>query len=48
MTRPARAPNKGGDRAAAKSNYQKIIALVGKPDSDRPEVKAAYQALGRS
>jgi len=44
----ARAAEKLGDSAAAKANYEKLIALVGKPDSDRPEVKAAYQALGKS
>ena len=44
----AKAAEKLGDKAAAKANYQKLIALVGKPDSDRPEVKAAYQALKKS
>ena len=44
----AKAAEKLGDSAAAKANYEKLIGLVGKPDSDRPEVKAAYQALGKS
>jgi tetratricopeptide (TPR) repeat protein len=44
----AKAAEKLGDTAAAKANYEKLIGLVGKPDSDRPEVKAAYQALGKS
>jgi tetratricopeptide (TPR) repeat protein len=44
----AKAAEKLGDNAAAKANYEKLIGLVGKPDSDRPEVKAAYQALGKS
>jgi tetratricopeptide (TPR) repeat protein len=44
----AKAAEKLGDSAAAKVNYEKLIGLVGKPDSDRPEVKAAYQALGKS
>lgn len=44
----AKAAEKLGDNAVAKANYEKLIALVGKPDSDRPEVKAAYQALGKS
>jgi tetratricopeptide (TPR) repeat protein len=44
----AKAAEKLGDSAAAKANYEKLIALVGKPDSDRPEVKTAYQLLGKS
>jgi predicted Zn-dependent protease len=44
----AKAAEKLGDKAAAKANYGKLIALVGKPASDRPELKAAYQALGKS
>src|SRR6187455_2335078 len=36
----AKAAEKLGDRAAARDNYEKLIGLVGKPDSDRPEVKA--------
>jgi tetratricopeptide (TPR) repeat protein len=42
----ARAAEKLGDRAAAKANYEKLIKLVGQ-QSDRPEVKAAYQFLGK-
>jgi tetratricopeptide (TPR) repeat protein len=44
----AKAAEKLGDSATAKANYEKLIALVGKSDSERPEVKAAYQALGKS
>ena len=44
----AKAAEKLGDKAAAKANYEKLIALVGQPNSDRPEVKAAYQFLGKS
>jgi predicted Zn-dependent protease len=44
----ARAAEKLGDRAMAKANYEKLIALVGRQESDRPEVKAAYQFLGKS
>jgi predicted Zn-dependent protease len=44
----AQAAEKLGDRAAAKANYEKLIALVGTPESNRPEVKAAYQFLGKS
>jgi predicted Zn-dependent protease len=44
----ARAAEKIGDRDAAKANYEKLIALVGTTETDRPEVKAAYQFLGKS
>jgi hypothetical protein len=44
----ARAAEKLGDRATAKANYEKLIKLVGQPQSDRAEVKAAYQFLGKS
>jgi tetratricopeptide (TPR) repeat protein len=43
----AKAAEKLGDPAAAKANYEKLIGLVGQPQSDRPEVKAAYQFLGK-
>jgi tetratricopeptide (TPR) repeat protein len=44
----AKAAEKLGDRDTAKANYEKLIALVGTPESGRPEVKAAYQFLGKS
>jgi predicted Zn-dependent protease len=44
----AKAAEKLGDREAAKANYEKLISLVGQPKSDRQEVKAAYQFLGKS
>jgi hypothetical protein len=44
----AKAAEKLGDRATAKANYQKLIGLVGKTKSDRAEVKAAYQYVGKS
>jgi tetratricopeptide (TPR) repeat protein len=44
----AQAAEKLGDRAAAKANYDKLIALVGTAESNRAEVKAAYQFLGKS
>jgi tetratricopeptide (TPR) repeat protein len=43
----AKAAEKLGDRAAAKANYEKLIKLLGQPQSDRAEVKAAYQFLGK-
>jgi tetratricopeptide (TPR) repeat protein len=43
----AQAAEKLGDEAAAKANYEKLIALAGS-SSQRPEVKAAYQKLGKS
>jgi tetratricopeptide (TPR) repeat protein len=39
----ALAADKLGDRATAKSNYEKLLALVGEGKSDRPEVSAAQQ-----
>jgi hypothetical protein len=44
----AKAAEKLGDRAAAKANYEKLIAMVGQANSDRADVKAAYQFLGKS
>ena len=44
----AKAAEKLGDRAAAKANYEQLIGLVGDGPSERPDVKAAYQFLGRS
>jgi tetratricopeptide (TPR) repeat protein len=44
----ARAAEKLGDRATAKTNYEKLIALVGKTQSERADVKAAYQFLGKT
>jgi predicted Zn-dependent protease len=43
----AKAAETLGDRAAAKANYEKLIALVVQPESERPEIKAAYQFLGK-
>ena len=43
----AKAAEKLGDRAAAKANYEQLIKLVGQPQSDRAEVKAAYQFLSK-
>jgi hypothetical protein len=44
----ALAADKLGDKAAAKANYQKLVALVGEGKSDRPEVAAAYQYLTKN
>jgi tetratricopeptide (TPR) repeat protein len=44
----AKAAEKLGDRTAAKANYDKLISLLVQLDSDRAEVKAAYQFLGKS
>ncbi len=41
----ARAAEKLGDKAAARSNYEKLVAMVGDGRSDRPEVAAAKQYL---
>jgi tetratricopeptide (TPR) repeat protein len=44
----AKAAEKLGDRETAKANYEKLIALVGGQASERPEIKAAYQFVGKS
>jgi tetratricopeptide (TPR) repeat protein len=44
----AKAAEKLGDRAAAKANYEKLMALAGTSESGRPDVKAASQFLGKS
>jgi predicted Zn-dependent protease len=44
----AKAAEKLGDRDAAKANYERMIALVGTPNSDRADVKAALRFLGKS
>lgn len=44
----AKAAEKLGDRDAARANYEKLVALLGQNKSDRPEIKAAYQFLGKS
>jgi predicted Zn-dependent protease len=44
----AKAAEKLGDRDTARANYEKLVALVGQTKSDRPEIKAAYQFLGKS
>jgi tetratricopeptide (TPR) repeat protein len=43
----AQAAEKLGDKAKAKDNYQKLVALVG-DGSDRPEVRAARQYLAQN
>ena len=37
----AQAAEKLGDKAAAKANYEKLLALAGGSNSDRPEIAAA-------
>jgi tetratricopeptide (TPR) repeat protein len=44
----AKAAEKLGDKVAAKTNYQKLMALVGQSKSDRPEVAAASQYLSQN
>jgi tetratricopeptide (TPR) repeat protein len=44
----AKAADKLGDKAAAKANYQKLLALVGSSPSDRPEVAAARQYVSQN
>lgn len=44
----AKAAEKLGDRGVAKANYEKLIALVGVSNSNRAEVKAALQFLGKT
>jgi tetratricopeptide (TPR) repeat protein len=44
----AKAAEKLGDRAAAKANYEKLMALAGTSESGRPDIKAASQFLGKS
>jgi hypothetical protein len=44
----AKAAEKLGDRAIAKANYEKLVAMTGPAASDRPDVKAAYKFLGKS
>ena len=44
----AQAAEKLGDKAAAKANYEKLVALVGGSNSDRPEVAAARKFLGKN
>jgi hypothetical protein len=39
----AKAAEKLGDKAAAKANYGKLLALVGEGQSDRAEIAAARQ-----
>ena len=41
----AQAAEKLGDKAKAKENYQKLIALAAAADSDRPEVAAARKFM---
>ena len=44
----AKAAEKLGDRAAAKANYEKLVAMTGTAASDRADVKAATQFLGKT
>ena len=41
----ARAAEKLGDKATAKENYQKLVALAANADTERPEVAAAKKYL---
>ena len=41
----AQAAEKLGDKAKAKDNYQKLIALAATADSDRPEIAAARKFM---
>ncbi len=41
----AKAAEKLGDKAAARDNYQKLVALAANADSERPEVAAAKKYL---
>jgi tetratricopeptide (TPR) repeat protein len=43
----ARAAEKLGDKAAAKANYEKLIALAASADTDRPEVAAAKKFVAQ-
>ena len=44
----AQAAEKLGDKAKAKENYQKLIALAATADSDRPELAAARQYVAQN
>ena len=44
----AKAAEKLGDRAATKANYEKLVAMTGTAASDRADVKAATQFLGKT
>jgi tetratricopeptide (TPR) repeat protein len=44
----AQAAEKLGDKAKAKENYQKLIALAAAADSDRPELTAARQYVAKN
>jgi hypothetical protein len=44
----AKAAEKLGDRAAAKTNYEKLVAMTGTAASDRSDVNAATRFLGKS
>jgi hypothetical protein len=44
----ALAAEKLGDKATAKANYGKLLALVGEGKSDRPEVAAAQQYVSKN
>jgi tetratricopeptide (TPR) repeat protein len=44
----AKAAEKLGDKATAKASYEKLSALVGEGDSERPEIAAARQYLSQN
>ncbi len=44
----AKAAEKLGDRDAARTNYEKLVEMTGTAGSDRPDVKAATQFLGKT
>ena len=48
LRRRGHAAEKLGDKAKAKDNYQKLVALAAAADSDRPEVAAARKFLGEN
>jgi tetratricopeptide (TPR) repeat protein len=43
----AQAAEKLGDKATAKANYEKLLALTADSNSDRPELAAARKFLGQ-
>jgi hypothetical protein len=44
----AKAAEKLGDQAAAKANYEKLVAMTGAAPSEREDVQAAAKFLGKS
>ena len=43
----ARAAKAAGDTARARTNYQELVSLTAKADTERPEIKEAKAFLGR-